>query len=94
LVTGQSKLWLQVAQKSIGDRARAVGPEAAAFDQHGESHVAAVADEPAMGRRVRAVPVLRGAGLAVDPRREPTPAAVPVVTTARIIGRNVSRIPG
>src|SRR5580692_8081167 len=31
---GQGKLWSQVAQKGVGDRAQAVGPMAAAFDQH------------------------------------------------------------
>ena len=75
--------------------ADASAPDAAALDQHREGQVPAVADEPAVGRRVLGRSVLGRSGLAVDtPAGKPTPAAVPLVTTARIIGRSVSRIAG
>lgn len=39
---------LEVAEESVGDRARAVRAGAAALDQHREGQVAAVTDEPAV----------------------------------------------
>src|SRR5215469_2556886 len=63
----------QVAQESVRDRPGAVGPGAAALDQHREGQVAAIADEPAVRRRVRAGSVLGRPGLAVDPGREADP---------------------
>src|SRR5579871_6310241 len=61
------------AEERVRDRRRCVGADPAALDEHREGEVAAVPDEPGVGRRVPAGSVFGRAGLAVDPGREAHP---------------------